>query len=794
MKKEIYEKLDLFFLGEELDATSEEKTGMPLLLKSSELTTHAAIIGMTGSGKTGLGIGLIEEATLDGIPSIIIDPKGDMSNLLLSFPELKAADFEPWMDPSDAARKNLTIPELALETAQKWEAGIRLWGQDPSRIADFKNKAEFEIFTPGHTAGTSISVLNQFEAPGQEILNDPSTLNSLINTTVSSLLALVDISTDPLQSREHILVSSILLSHWQNNQSLSMELLIGKIVSPDIQKIGVFPLETFYPQSKRMELAMSLNNILASPAFSAWTQGEPLDIEKLLFSSSGKPRVNIFSISHLSDAERMFFVTLLLNRFLAWMRRQKGSSSLKTLLYMDEVFGFFPPTSNPPSKKPMLLLLKQARAFGVGIVLATQNPVDLDYKGLSNIGSWFIGRLQTAQDQNRVMSGLASGSEISDENYLSNLLSSMKGRTFLLHSTKNEKPILFATRWVLSYLKGPVSLADIRKINPKPTLSESARATPSEKPTNFNVAQTRPILSPKLPQRFKPSEVPIEEPNLAASLAAKATVRFFDPRRKIDLERKLFFRIFLDGRIESLNWEGSEQPEVPPTPFLEQMPDSARFSVLPACVQELTSFREMEKQLSDYVYYHYDLTLLTQPELGLEAAPDESPNAFQRQIREKLRDLKNEEVEKVKTSTDKELTRNEKLLNTAMYRIEKEKTDVKTKSVDTALSFGVAVLGALFGNRTRSTTTISRSATGFRSAGRLMKEKGDVKQAEEKLLQLEEEKKLIMDKLEEQIHQIDLKYDSDNYSIEELKIKPRRQDIYDVEVFILWEPDLPGLK
>jgi len=783
MKKEMYEKLDLFYLGKELSRGTVESEELPFLYKSKNLTTHGVIIGMTGSGKTGLGVGLIEEACMDGIPSIVIDPKGDMANLLLTFPELKPEDFMEWLDASDAQRKGKTLNEFAREKAELWRNGLKKWGQDPSRIREMKEKVEFEIYTPGHTAGTPVSILSKFEAPGSETLADTMTLNSLVNTTVSSLLALVGISGDPLKSREHILLSSILLKQWKNGQDLSMEMLIGKTVSPDIKKIGVFPLDTFFPQKDRMALAMSLNNVLASPGFSAWIQGDPLHIESMLYTREGKPRCCIFSIAHLNDSERMFFVTLLLNRFISWMRRQKGSSTLKTLLYMDEVFGYFPPTANPPSKKPMMLLLKQARAFGVGIVLATQNPVDLDYKGLSNIGSWFIGRLQTPQDQNRVVGGIAASSPSLKESTIRTWLSNMKSRTFLLHSTHLDEPILFGTRWVLSYLKGPVSLEDIKRLNPgKKTEKLEMPPEPVLSPAKRG---NHPILSGALPQKYHLPEIPLEEFQFQAFLAARATLRFFDKRRKIDETKQLFYQIPLEESFIQPNWVSPQVSDEVPENLTSSPPENAFFGTIPTSIQTLKSFKEYEKELSDMLYHSQCLTLHAQSELKLESTPGELLSTFHMRIQDTLRETKSTAIEKVQNTYRTKLKRIEKQIHTAVGRLEKEEYDVKNKTMDTALSFGVAVLGALFGKSRRS--SISRSATGLKSAGRMFKEKGDVQRAKDKLQSLEEERQHLVSELEEKIDQIHEKFAPEHYPVSDLKIKPRRQDIYDVDMFLLWE-------
>ncbi|MBT8360217.1 MAG: type IV secretory system conjugative DNA transfer family protein, partial [Deltaproteobacteria bacterium] len=364
-----YEKLGLFYLGKELAMAEKESSGLPLLYKSRNLTTHGVIIGMTGSGKTGLGVGLIEEAIMDDIPSIIIDPKGDMANLLLTFPKLQASDFAPWVDPAEASRKDMTVDQYAEQTAQTWRRGLDSWQQGPERIASLRQKTTMTVYTPGSSSGIPLSILSGFNAPAPDILADHDTLNSLVGSAATSLLSLIDINDDPLTSREHILISSILLDYWRKGKDITLESLIGAIVNPPFEKVGVFGLANFFPQADRMKLAMLINNVIASPSFAAWLQGEPLDIQNILYGQDGRPRTAIFSISHLSESERMFFVTLLLNAIIGWMRRQQGTSSLKALLYMDEIFGFFPPLANPPSKKPMLLLLKQARAYGLGVVL-----------------------------------------------------------------------------------------------------------------------------------------------------------------------------------------------------------------------------------------------------------------------------------------------------------------------------------------------------------------------------------------------------------------------------------------
>ena len=532
-----YEQLDLFYLGREVDPHTGEATRQPLLIKSKQLTTHAAIIGMTGSGKTGLGIALLEEAAIDRLPAIVIDPKGDMGNLLLTFPDLAADDFRPWIDPAAAEQKGLSVDELAARTADQWRQGLADWDQDGERIRRMRASAEFAVYTPGSAAVRPVSIFASLEAPPAEVLADTETLADMIGSTVGSLLGLLGIDADPLKSREYVLLSTILYDAWQQGQSLSLETLITRVAQPPFKQVGVFPVDSFYPPAKRMELAMQLNTLIASPAFSGWVQGEPLAIEELLYTPAGKPRIAIFTIAHLSDSERMFFVTLLLGRLLGWMRRQEGSSGLRCLLYMDEIFGFFPPSANPPSKKPMLLLLKQARAFGLGVVLSTQNPVDLDYKGLANIGTWFVGRLQTRQDQDRVITGIAGSSKRFDEQELRRMIAGLRERTFLLSSAHRDEPTLFTTRWVLSYLKGPISLEEVGRLERGPAAPAGIAAVPAASPAGADeppYSTVRPHLADTVLQRFVPPPLPGEAIRYQPGLVGLASVRTVDQRRGID--------------------------------------------------------------------------------------------------------------------------------------------------------------------------------------------------------------------------------------------------------------------
>src|SRR5512137_1410626 len=463
-----YEKLGVFYLGREYDLTAQKPAENLVLYDAKDLVTHAVCVGMTGSGKTGLCLALLEEAAIDSIPAILIDPKGDLSNLLLTFPQLRGEDFAPWINPEDAAKKGLSPQDYANQQAALWKKGLADWGQTPERIQRLRDAVDLAIYTPGSNAGLPVSILKSFAAPEPAVLEDGELLRERINTTVTSLLGLLGIEADPIQSREHILISNLLDHAWKQGQDVDLAALIQLIQQPPMTKIGVLDLESFYPSKDRFGLVMALNNLLASPGFSAWMEGEPLDVGRMLYSPTGKPRLSIVSIAHLSDPERMFFVSLLLNQTLGWMRQQSGTTSLRAILYMDEIFGYFPPTANPPSKTPLLTLLKQARAFGLGIVLATQNPVDLDYKGLSNAGTWFIGRLQTDRDKARVLEGLegvaATASSGFDRQKMEQILAGLGNRIFLMNNTHEDAPVVFQTRWALSYLRGPQTRNQIKTL------------------------------------------------------------------------------------------------------------------------------------------------------------------------------------------------------------------------------------------------------------------------------------------------------------------------------------------
>ena len=773
--QEIYEKLGLFYLGKDVDKQSMEATDALTLLKNKNFTTHAAIIGMTGSGKTGLGIALIEEAVIDNIPSIIIDPKGDMGNLCLTDPSFSSSSFEPWI-ADEAKSKEADLKAYATKISTEWQEGLESWGQGSDRVQKFHD-VQKTIYTPGSSAGVPVNVMSSLEVPPPQILEDGDTFASYLKSTTTSLLSLIGINADPLESKEYILLAQIITKSWLADEDLSIEAIIGKILTPPFQKIGVLPLDDFYPQGERFKLATKFNTLLASPSFSLWMQGETLDIQKLLYDENGKAKVVIFSISHLNDDERMFFVTLLLNKYIAWMRRQSGTSALKTLLYMDEIFGFFPPTKNPPSKELMLMLLKQARAFGVGVVLSTQNPVDLDYKGLSNIGTWFIGRLQTAQDIERVIDGLGgkTGSSF-DKSEIKTILANLQKRTFFLKSAHLDDIRLFTTRWVMSYLKGPLNKNEIavlmqEKKNLKNVESRSVESMVKE----TSSLQSYQNIDASIPQYFEPD--PSQQNIYRGTLGAKAKVHFYEQRRGIDIDRVLELYLPLDAKEQHIAWEDAIEEKLGFDRFPSSAPSNAKFHHLPEVILEDKRLAKAARELAETLYRQQNLELFRCSSAKLESKAEESRSDFMVRLQDDLNEKKESEIEKLQMQYGKKEKVLLDRLSRANERAEKEAAD----STGSMIEAGIAVLGALFGRTTP--TKIGRAVS---KGGRILKERGEMGRAEERIEMIEQQIQALEYELEDKIDALNEKYSVDNCEIETFSVKPRKSDI-DVEICaVVW--------
>ena len=772
---DLYEKLGLFYLGRDIEKKTQEATDALTLLKNKNFTTHAAIIGMTGSGKTGLGIGLIEEAAIDNIPSILIDPKGDMGNLLLTDPTFEPKNFEPWVE-DEAHNKNENVATYAEKIASMWEKGIKSDFQDEARVAKLHN-IEKTIYTPGSSAGISINILGSLDAPPSEVLNDADTFASYLKSTVSSLLSLIKIEADPVSSKEYLLIAQILANKWTAGQSISIEKLIGEVIAPDFDKIGVLPLESFYPQEKRFALATKFNAIIASPTFSAWLQGDALDIQKLLYDENGKAKIAIISIAHLSDEERMFFVTILLNKYIAWMRMQSGTSALKSLLYMDEIYGYFPPSKNPPSKEPMMLLLKQARAFGTGVVLSTQNPVDLDYKGLSNIGTWFIGRLQTSQDIERVIDGLGgkvgasySKSEIKD------LLANLKKRTFFLKSAHLDDIRVFSTRWVISYLKGPLKAAEISKLMEAKKMENKKASNPQtlmlKKPKKLGF-ESFVHLDKSIEQKYAIDVT--GQNNFRATLQAKVEVHYFSQSKGIDEDHELCLNLELYEE-DKIDWEEAERLKSCPT-YSKSEPDQASYALLSSEISEDKGLKKNKRELVNWIYKNKRLELFRTTSPRLNSNPNEKLGDFKVRLKDILDEKREEEIEKLQERYEKKEKILMKRLQRAQDKVEKEEADASKSMIDT----GIAILGALFGR-----TSSAKLGRAFTKGSRAYKERGDIGRAEEALNELHEEIELLAEELEDKIDELSEKFDVDNVEIKDASMKPKKSDIGVEEFSLVW--------
>jgi DNA helicase HerA-like ATPase len=792
-----YEELGSFYLGRIWDPESAKIRDELLLYDSKDLTTHALCVGMTGSGKTGLCVSLLEEAAIDGIPALVIDPKGDLGNLCLNFPQLRPDDFEPWIDPAQATRRGETVPEAARRTAQLWRNGLAEWGQGPDRLERLAKAAEVAIYTPGSRAGRPLRVLPSLDAPPPALRDDADALGDRISATVSGLLALLDLDADPISSREHILLSNLLERAWRQGESVDFAGLVARIQSPPFERLGVLDLESFFPARERQALALRLNGLLASPGFAAWLEGEPLDIARLLRAPDGRPRIAVLSIAHLGDRERMFFVSQLLNEVIAWMRGQAGSSSLRALIYMDEIYGYFPPVANPPSKAPMLTLLKQARAFGVGVVLSTQNPADLDYKGLSNCGTWFLGRLQTERDKARVLDGLEGASVANgaafERSRMDRLLSGLGKRVFLMSNVHDERPELFHTRWALSYLAGPLTREQIKRLALEKSASEpgppATKPPPEPLAGPAAAAADRPLLPPGVTERFlaprvgATGDVFVHRP----ALLAQARLHYANASAGVDHWEERTLLSPLREPIGSNPWEGAEPLAAAPVLALEPAV-GGKFASLPTLAAREKSYASWRKRLAGDLYRNEPLVLYRHRKLRQTSRPGQSEADFRAELRHALRERRDLAVEKLRKRYTPKLARLEDRIRQAERRAEVQREQHRETKMSAAVSLGATVLGALFGRRARSVGTVGRAATTARRAGRIGREKADVSRAEERVEELSQQLRDLSAEFEEAAAELAHPIDPSEIELEEKILRPRKSDIEVEPLVLVWAP------
>ena len=782
-----FEKLGLFYLGREVDPDTKARRDTPLLYDSSDLVTHGVIAGMTGSGKTGLGIDVIEEAAIDGIPVIAIDPKGDLGNLLLTFPRLAPDDFAPWVDADEARRAGQTPEAFAAAEAAKWSKGLAEWGQDGARIERLRAAAEFALYTPGSSAGRPLSIVKSFAAPDPEIMNDVDLLQDRVTTAATSVLALAGVDAEPMRSREHTLIATLFGDSWRAGRDLDLETLITQIQTPPITKIGVVDLESFFPSKDRFALAMQLNQLLAAPGFGAWLEGEPLDVDRLLYAENGRPRVSVISVAHLDDQERMFFVSLLLNEIVGWMRSQRGTSSLRALIYFDEIFGFLPPVANPPSKKPLLTILKQARAFGLGLIVATQNPVDLDYKALSNAGTWMLGRLQTDRDKQRVLDGLegaATGASL-DRSRMDHLLSGLGKRQFLLHNVHEQEPTIFETRWTMAYLRGPLGRDEIKTLA-APGTANLPRTKPVEPSGTRGTAGTgagAPVLDPAIQQLFVPGATAY-----VPMLLGVARLSYSDAKLGLD-DTKMVTVVtpITDGAV-AVDWERAELADFTVEYLLKAAPVGATFADVPAAAAKPKNYATWEKDFSQWLGQSQSIELFKSSRAKVLSNPDESERDFRIRLQGEAREARDAALAKVREKYASKMTNLQDRIRRAEQAVQVQSEQATGAKMGAAVSIGATIFGALLGRKAVSASTLGRATTAARGMGRISKEAQDVTRATENVSAVKTQLSELETDMQNDLQAVSSDWDLSNEPFERVLVKPKRGGVSVQLVSLVWVP------
>ena len=801
---------DRFYLGrifKDGEVTSEN-----LLYDPDDLTTHAVCVGMTGSGKTGLCIDLLEEAALLGIPALMIDPKGDITNTLLHFPALTPADFTPWVNPDTARRDDKTIEQAGADAAALWTEGLAKWDIGPERIQALKDAAHFAIYTPGSEAGIPVNILASLKSPEIPWEENRELLVEKISGIVMGLLGLVGLDDlDPVRSREHILLSNIFEHAWSRGKDLDLTELILQIQTPPFEKLGVLELDSFFPERDRQELSILLNSILAAPSFQSWIEGEPLDVEKYLYGSDGRPRHSVFYIAHLSDEERMFFVTLLYAAVETWMRKQKGSTSLRALIYFDEIFGYLPPVANPPSKTPMLRMLKQARAFGVGQVLVTQNPVDVDYKALSNAGTWFIGKLQTEQDKNRLLDGLEGAAPGLDRKTYDRMISALDKRVFLLHNVHEDQPVLFHTRWAMNYLTGPLTRAQIPALNalagaenrdrtPATRSGDAGLPVPGEKqpsPKTAGLTSTRPNVPSGIDEFYLPNTQSflkaVDDAGLSVAqeasyqviykpaLIAQAAVRFLKRNYNLDYDLISTALVREPDRTGRVRWEDWLVAPVDLDALEPGARSDAFFHDLAAPLTDGTKIRELETDFKDWIYHTVTVTVRSNEELEVFAGPQVSQGDFRRMCAEAAESALEEEKEKVESSFEKKLDTIKDRLMREQRELDEDEAELSQRKLEEVGKAAENLIGLLAGRQRSLSTSLTKRRMTSQAKADVQESLDAIEQYKKEIEELERERLASLDELEGKWREI-------LEDTEEIPVTPYKKDIL-MEIFgVAWVP------
>jgi len=798
----VEEKAGTFYLGGTLDAGTGDRDGGLLRYDAHHLTTHGVIVGMTGSGKTGLGVVLLEEALLAGIPTLVIDPKGDMGNLLLSFPEFRADDFRPWIDEGQARRKELTVDQLAEKTARTWESGLQGWQIAADRLRRLSDSAVMDIYTPGSVAGTPLNILGSLAAPELDWNRQAETLRDEIEGFVSSLLSMAQIKANPIASPEHILLANLVETAWRAGRDLDLATLISQIVTPPIRKLGVFDLDTFFPPKERMKLAMRLNGLIASPSFATWLEGTPFSIDALLRTPDGRPRAAIVYLNHLADSERQLVVTMLMSKVITWMRQQSGTSDLRALIYMDEVFGYVPPTAEPPSKKPILTVLKQGRAFGLGMVLSTQNPVDLDYKAMSNAGTWMIGRLSTERDKARIIEGLRSASGGVDVKALDTAIGGLNKRQFVMHDNKEDGPVLFTTRWAQSYLCGPLTRDQITTLIARPaaTPAEPREAAPQAATVPPPPAAPVPIPSDESPvPPATPEAVTVrylhpaaawaatvgatpEGTRLEAALVARVSLLFDE--KKADVDHREEWEAVLHPLPADIDVTEAHHVDVDDRDFTHVCPPGARYVLPELEIGKAATFKRVAKQLKEHLYRSRQVEIFRNASLKLYARVGETQADFAARCDAVAEDGADAAVAKLRGKYAKKIDRVLDQISKAEARVRELEVAAATREQSEWVSGAGAVLSMFLGGKVRTrglSSMASRHGTTVRARQRLATAQGKAASKSADLDDLEAA-------LIEDVQAIRATWDERAAEITSLEIGLEKSDITVDELSLVWVP------
>ena len=817
-----------FYLGRVVDAQTNEKTDQPLLYDPDDLVTHAVVVGMTGSGKTGLCLDLLEEAALNNIPALMIDPKGDITNALMHFPDLTPADFQPWINANEARREGKTAEQAAAETAALWRNGLASWDITPERIQKLKDGPQFAIYTPGSDAGLPVSILASLKAPDIPWNDNRELLREKISGTVTALLGLVGLrDIDPVRAKEHILLANIFEHAWSQGQDLDLASLIMQTQAPPFTKLGVFDVNTFFPEKERFDLAMMLNNILASPAFQSWIEGEPLDVASLLYQPDGRPRHTIFYIAHLSEAERMFFVTLLYSGVESWMRSQKGSTTLRALVYFDEIFGYLPPTANPPSKEPMLRMLKQARAFGVGMVLATQNPVDVDYKALSNAGTWFIGKLGTEQDKARLLDGLTTAASGGfDRRVYDDLISALGKRVFLLRNVHEKQPAVFQTRWAMNYLAGPVTRDQIPALNALAGVGtrlsvDGSQAAVNSEPlaaTTPAIHDTKPSMSlreaapetslpgeaakPGVPGRteefFLPQNLTVSEaakrdgrslPPSAKSagilyqpvLMAQANISFSNRRYNLDHDVWQTAVIPEPDRRGVVRWQDYESEPIDPRTLDRTPVPDARFHMLETPLDDAKALSTLKKDFADWIYRGLEVKVKANDTLKIYGGPNVPEREFAKLCVAAAKAKSDAESEKVAAQYERKIDALEEKLKREERELADDEAEYSQRKQEEAVTHA-ETLFSLFSKRRRS---VSSSMTKRRMTA---KAKADIEESKDQIEDYQKDIAELEAEAEEALAEIQAKWEAIAEETSTIPVTPTKSGINVALFGVAWLP------